>query len=79
MEQEGRCRVCGAPAIVTGLCLQHYVCTLERMRRRTGSRPWRPGSRGRPPKNLDAFLLAEKVQATLKEYEEGKGGNTEDV
>ena len=48
---EGKCRRCGSPREASDLhCDVCLVKERERARARTGSKPWRPGGPGRPPK-----------------------------
>ena len=48
---EGRCARCGAQRKhYTVLCDQCQINDRVRQQKRTGSRPWHAGKRGRPPK-----------------------------
>lgn len=48
----GLCRSCGQLRDPNSAvyCTEHHVRERERLRRRAGYKPWRPGHRGRPPK-----------------------------
>ena len=49
--QAGLCRYCDSPALAgLTLCAVHRTQRTEATRSRTGSAPWKPGGRGRPPK-----------------------------
>jgi len=49
----GRCRLCGAPlGAYSQLCDAHAKQRAESLRKKTGNKPWKKGSRGRPPKIL---------------------------
>jgi hypothetical protein len=46
----GFCRWCTGPAVEgASLCARHLRANRLDSRRRAGSKPWQPGSRGRPP------------------------------
>jgi hypothetical protein len=53
---EGKCIWCGEPrgeSTSTIYCEEHLLAirtaSRNRMRKKTGCKPWRPGGRGRPP------------------------------
>lgn len=49
----GLCVICGKPKADGSKqsCLEHLEKNRVGNRERTGHKPWRPGGRGRPPKN----------------------------
>jgi hypothetical protein len=56
---EGRCRYCGAPrGDYADRCDPCGLKQRLRMRERQGCKAWRPGGRGRPPKNWVAASVA---------------------
>lgn len=48
-QARGECRFCPHPALTVAFCADHVRINRERTRKRSGSRPWRPGKPGRPP------------------------------
>ena len=60
MRLEGRCHDCGKPKLPNDLrCLPHYLRNQQRARLASGSKPWKPGGSGRPPK-FSPFIYAER-------------------
>lgn len=49
MMAQGRCTICGKPAITARYCEFHREKYNGRRRDKTGYKPWRLGGRGRPP------------------------------
>jgi hypothetical protein len=47
---EGKCVTCGRPRnLYADMCDWHHLAVAEWQRRRAGSKPWQPGTRGRIP------------------------------
>jgi hypothetical protein len=38
MQRDGRCIICGQPAVGPFLCLKHLIASRERMRKKTGAK-----------------------------------------
>jgi hypothetical protein len=48
---KGHCERCDTPAVPgERLCVAHEAAITAKRRRRGGHMPWKPGTRGRPPK-----------------------------
>jgi hypothetical protein len=49
-QAEGRCITCGRRrGLYADRCDPHHLAIAELQRRRSGSKPWQPGTRGRIP------------------------------
>ena len=49
---KGLCQLCSRPLFTTICCAKHHKLKIKRQRKRLGVKPWKPGSRGYPPKFL---------------------------